>query len=236
MLPIAIIVILGLVYCFFMYATWRAFRGLGDTMRDTLHLKSRSATNGFLEEVCSFPGANSIRACIQCGTCSGSCPAAREMQYAPRQVNAMVRAGMRDKVLSSNSMWMCLSCYLCTERCPRGVKVTDVMYALKHMAIRHNGDNYWAPTPVLERTFVDCVNLTGRLPEVSLTAGYYWRTNPFKALTMIPMGLKLLSHQRLSLRPSRIQGMSELRAMIRKAQALERDHLVESVPVTISPA
>jgi hypothetical protein len=110
------------------------------------------------------------------------------------------------------------------------------MYGLKRLAIRHNGDNYWAPTPVLERTFVDCVNLTGRLPEVGLTGGYYLRTNPFKALTMIPLGLKLLSHRRLPLMPSKIKGMHELRAMIRKAQALEREQLMEPVPVTVSAA
>jgi len=158
------------------------------------------------------------------------------MQFSPRTLNAMVKAGMRDEILSSNSMWLCLSCYLCTERCPRGVKVTDIMYALKRLAIRHNGDNYWAPTPVLERTFVDCVNLTGRLTEVGLTGGYYWRTNPLKALTMIPMGLKLLSHRRLPLVPTRVKGMQGLRAMIRKAQALEREQLMEPVPVTVSAA
>lgn len=234
MLPLEIIAVLSLIYCFFMYATWRASRGLFDTMHDTLYTKSRLATNGFLEEVCSFPGGETVRACIQCGTCTGSCPAANEMQFSPRMINAMVRAGMRDEVLSSNSMWMCLSCYLCTERCPRSVKVTDIMYGLKRLAIRYNGDNYWALTPVLERTFVDCVNLTGRLSEMGLTGGYYWRTNPLKALTMIPLGLKLFSHHRLPLMPSRVKGMRELRAMIRKAQALEREHIMEPVPVTVS--
>ena len=236
MIPLGLIVVLGILYCFFMYATWRTTRRLGDTMHDTLHLKSHSSTNGFLEEVCSFPGAETLHACIQCGTCSGSCPVAREMEYGPRQINAMVRAGMRDEVLCTNSMWLCLSCYLCTERCPRGVKVTDIMYALKRLAIRHNGDNYWAPTPVLERTFVDCVNLTGRLPEMGVTGGYYWRTNPLKALTMIPLGLKLLSHHRLLLVPRKVKGIRELRAMIGKAQTLEREQLMKPVSSTVPTA
>jgi heterodisulfide reductase subunit C len=156
------------------------------------------------------------------------------MQFSPRVINAMVKAGMRDEVLSSNSMWLCLSCYLCAERCPKGVKVTDIMYALKRLAIRHNGDNYWAPTPVLERTFVDCVNLIGRLTEMGLTGGYFWRTNPLKALTMIPLGLKLLSHHRLPLMPDRVKRMRELRAMIRKTQTLEQERSMASVPVPVS--
>jgi hypothetical protein len=110
------------------------------------------------------------------------------------------------------------------------------MYALKRLAIRHDGENYWDPTPVLERTFVDCVNLTGRLFEMGVTGGYYWRTNPLKALTMIPMGLKLLSHHRLPLMPSRVEGVQELRAMIKKAQALEREQFMEPVLTTISTA
>jgi len=236
MLPLALIAVVGFLYCFFMYATWRAARGLGDTMHETLHLGGRLARDGFLEQVSSLPGAETVRACIQCGTCSGSCPAAREMQYSPRQINAMVRAGMRDEVLASNSMWLCLSCYLCTERCPRGVKVTDVMYALKRLAIRYDAQNYWHPTPVMERTFVDCVNLTGRLPEMGVTGGYYWRTNPFRALRMIPMGLTLLSHRRLPLMPRRIKGMRELRAMIRKVQTLEREQVLQAPAMSVTAA
>ncbi|HID65107.1 MAG TPA: 4Fe-4S dicluster domain-containing protein [Anaerolineae bacterium] len=210
-------------------------RGLFDTMRWLL--RRRAATLGsFVDEVAAYPGGETLCACIQCGTCAGSCPAANEMQFSPRTINAMVKAGMRDEVLCSNSMWMCLSCYLCTERCPRGVQVTDIMYALKRLAICHNGDNYWAPAPVMERTFVDCVNLTGRLSEMGLTGGYYLRTNPVKALKMIPLGLKLLSHHRLPLIPSRIKGMQELRAMIRKVKTLEQERFMEPVPVATSTA
>jgi heterodisulfide reductase subunit C len=237
-LEATIALVLGLVVIFSVpVGVWIIVgRGLFDTMYGTLHLKRRLAPGGFLKEICSLPGAETVRACIQCGTCTGSCPAANEMQFSPRAINAMVKAGMRDEVLSSNSMWLCLSCYLCAERCPKGVKVTDIMYALKRLAIRHNGENYWDPTPVLERTFVDCVNLTGRLFEVGLTGGYYWRTNPVKALTMIPMGVKLLSHHRLPLMPSRVKRVQELRSMIKKAQALEREQLMEPVPVTVPAA
>ena len=234
-LQAVIALVLGLVVMFSVpVGVWIIVgRGLFDTMHRLLHQR-RAKQGSFVDEVAAHPGGETHRACIQCGTCAGSCPAANEMQFSPRTVNAMVKAGMRDEILCSNSMWMCLSCYLCTERCPRGVRVTDIMYALKRLAIRHNGNNYWAPTPVLERTFVDCVNLTGRLTEVGLTGGYFWRTNPLKALTMIPMGMKLLSHHRLPLMPSRIRGIRELRALTRKVQALEREHLMEPVPVTIS--
>jgi heterodisulfide reductase subunit C len=58
----------------------------------------------FLDEVAATPGGSKIRSCIQCGMCTGTCPAANEMEYPPRKTIAMIRAGMRDEVLSSNSM------------------------------------------------------------------------------------------------------------------------------------
>ena len=88
----------------------------------------------FLDEVKATPGGEHILACIQCGTCTGSCPMAGAMEFPPRKIIAMIRAGMRDEVLASNSMWFCLSCYMCTARCPRGVKPTEIAHALESLA------------------------------------------------------------------------------------------------------
>jgi Fe-S oxidoreductase len=66
-----------------------------------------------------------IQICIQCGVCSGSCPVASEMEYTPRKIIAMVRAEMEDEILASESIWRCLSCYLCQVRCPREIKLID---------------------------------------------------------------------------------------------------------------
>ncbi|MBW2220604.1 MAG: 4Fe-4S dicluster domain-containing protein, partial [Deltaproteobacteria bacterium] len=59
-----------------------------------------------------------ILKCIQCGTCSGSCPFTDQMDYAPRGLFALIRDGEMDEVLKSNTMWFCSSCYQCVERCP----------------------------------------------------------------------------------------------------------------------
>ena len=59
--------------------------------------------------------------------------AAGEMEFPPRKIIALIRAGMRDEVLSSSSMWYCLSCYMCTVRCPRGVKPTELAHALDYL-------------------------------------------------------------------------------------------------------
>lgn len=66
--------------------------------------------------------------CIQCGTCSASCPTAYAMDYTPRQIIAALRAGELDKVLRSNTPWLCASCYYCTVRCPAGIQFTEFLY------------------------------------------------------------------------------------------------------------
>ena len=90
----------------------------------------------FLDELLSVPGGEHLRECIQCGTCSGSCPVSYFMDNPPRKLFAMARAGLRDSVLASESLWLCTSCYMCTLRCPKQIAVTDIIYALKRLAMR----------------------------------------------------------------------------------------------------
>jgi len=183
----------------------------------------RALTNGpgFLAEVASIPGGEGAYQCIQCGTCSGSCPNANEMQYSPRKIIAMVRAGMRKEVLSSDTPWYCASCYLCTERCPRGVPVTELMYGLKQLAYR-SGFRY-GPTaePIMNRTFVNLINHNGRVHEVSLMSRYYLQSKPLAVLKMAPIGLKMFLRGRMPLRPRAIKGKEQLNTIIVKAHALE---------------
>ncbi|MFB3896153.1 MAG: 4Fe-4S dicluster domain-containing protein, partial [bacterium] len=78
---------------------------------------------GFLDEIYAIPAGEKIKDCIQCGTCTGSCPVSFVMDHAPRKLWGMIRAGMRDEVLSSNTIWLCASCYSCSVRCPQEIKI-----------------------------------------------------------------------------------------------------------------
>ncbi len=79
-------------------------------------------------------GGDKLSMCMQCGVCSGSCPIGTEMDYGPRKLFMMIRAGMKEEVLSSNTMWNCTSCYRCVVRCPREVPVTYIMQSLASKA------------------------------------------------------------------------------------------------------
>ncbi len=76
--------------------------------------------------------------CMQCGVCSGSCPLGDVMEYPPRQMILNARAGLLDNVLNSPSLWMCIGCYICSYRCPRGIELTDGVWpALRDKAMQN---------------------------------------------------------------------------------------------------
>ena len=173
----------------------------------------------FLDDLYHIPGGEKIKDCIQCGTCSGSCPVSWAMEETPRQVFAMVRAGMREKVLDSLTIWTCASCYQCTHRCPQEIKITDIMYMLKRMAIRENRERS-RKAGALSRTFVELVNKNGRNHETSLMVKFMLATNPLGAISAAPVGLSLYTHNRLPVLGKRVRDIEGLRKILAKAQQL----------------
>ncbi|MBL7208790.1 MAG: 4Fe-4S dicluster domain-containing protein [Dehalococcoidia bacterium] len=171
-----------------------------------------------LDQVASAPGGKKIRECIQCGVCSGSCTTAAYWEYPPRKIIAMVRSDLRDDVLSSSSIWYCVSCHLCTARCPRDIKPADIMHALESLAIK---EGYKPPsrTPAMYRSFVDSIRSNGRVYELGFMVRYYLRTNPLAAIKMLPMALSLLSHGRMPLMPKKVKGKDEVKTILEKVRA-----------------
>jgi heterodisulfide reductase subunit C len=182
--------------------------------------------NSFIQEISSMPGGEKINLCIQCGTCSASCPNANRMDYTPRELIAMARAGMREEVLSSNSMWLCLSCYMCTVRCPRGIVPTYIMHALEHLAMRHNVSTPRTRTPTLYRVFSDTVYSSGYIPRFGCMAHFYLKVNPFRALKNMPVALALFRHGRMPLKSTRLkpEALGQLKTILGKAKSLEVHH------------
>ena len=165
----------------------------------------------FLEDVYAIPGGEKVKECIQCGTCSASCPTSYAMDYTPREIIAALRAGMLDRVLKSNTIWLCASCYSCTVRCPSGIKLTDVMYELKRLAIDFDLAPSNVKAPLLSKLFVSIVDKYGRISETELVSKFYLKTNPFNMLGMIPRAYKLFMRRSLPLIPHKIEGTSELK-------------------------
>jgi heterodisulfide reductase subunit C len=91
----------------------------------------------FKYEVAKVPGGQNIMRCFQCGTCNVGCPVREiEEKYNPRKIIRMSVLGMRERVLSSDFIWLCSACYTCQERCPQDVRIPEVMNALKNLAVK----------------------------------------------------------------------------------------------------
>jgi len=172
-------------------------------------------------EIVATPGGEKIFSCLQCGTCGSTCPVSVYMDYTPRRLIGMVREGFKDEVITSFAIWLCTSCYECTVRCPAGIKVTDVMYALKRIAIREGIYPRRFPVPVLAKEFIRMLKGTGRTNEFWLAFKVVLKTAPLKLLTSWPLGLRLWQHGRLCLMSARIPkpASADLRRMLETVEA-----------------
>lgn len=183
----------------------------------------------FLEQAHLVPGGERIARCIQCGTCTGSCPVSYAMDISPRMVIALFRAGEIGQILRSRTIWICASCYMCTTRCPQAIKITDILYALKRTAMEQGLFPERFPVYLLSKIFVQNVNRYGRNHEVLLLMLYYLRRNPFKLLRLLPFGIAMLRRGRLSLLPSKIKGIATVRKILDASKALELPREKEAV-------
>lgn len=117
-----------------------------------------------LRELGARRDGNSPLGCMQCGLCAASCPLGHAMEYPPRKLILHAQAGNLDKVLASPSLWMCVACYTCSKRCPRGIELADVLWpALRDAALQQG----FQPPAELQETFQNVLkygNTLGRSP------------------------------------------------------------------------
>ncbi len=184
----------------------------------------------FLEQVHLIPSGDAIKRCIQCGTCTGSCPVSYAMDISPRQLIALFRLGDMEAIMRSRTIWICASCYACTTRCPSGIKITDIMYALKRTAMEAGRKARAPQVQTLATLFVDNLKRYGRLHEGTLIRRYYTKTAPFRLLGFIPLAKKLFLTKRLQLFPKKIKNQASLSRIITKAQEIEMRSAPEPLP------
>lgn len=91
-----------------------------------------------------------VRKCMRCGKCTATCPAYDEMEYHPHEFVNMVEKGKIEPLLNSKSLYRCLSCFACVERCPRGVEPAKIIEAVRLTVIREQGKDYLKPEKIPE--------------------------------------------------------------------------------------
>ncbi|MGC9963931.1 MAG: 4Fe-4S dicluster domain-containing protein [Syntrophobacteraceae bacterium] len=165
--------------------------------------------------------AKNIAACIQCGTCTGSCGSSREMDYTPRQLWRLVQSGLKEEIFNSRTFWLCSSCYLCTLRCPRGLPLTDTMAALKRAAMRQG----WfkdKKSPLFYRAFLNTVRKYGRVREAEMMGRYFLALgDPGTPLSFTPLGIKLMVKGKIAPHIPSFGRQGKLDVLYRKVKELE---------------
>ncbi len=115
-------------------------------------INGRTVDREFIDRVEEISGQN-LSSCMQCGTCTASCPMVEAMQLSPRRVMHLLQMGLRDYVEGANTAWLCASCHTCEARCPRAVDLPKVMEAIRLLTLRKNKDR--VDPQRLEPTVID---------------------------------------------------------------------------------
>ncbi|MBI5658682.1 MAG: 4Fe-4S dicluster domain-containing protein [Nitrosomonadales bacterium] len=104
-------------------------------METTLRITSARAGSSFVAGIEKISGQK-LLACYQCGKCSAGCPMAAHMDVLPNQIIRMAQLGMRDQLLAAKSIWMCVSCLTCNSRCPKDIRIAEVIESLRLTVLR----------------------------------------------------------------------------------------------------
>ena len=118
--------------------------------KDENLMKSDAKDKEFSETI-KAAGGDSLEYCFQCGTCTGSCPSGRRTPYRVRQIIRKTNIGLKDEVISDPTLWMCTTCYACQERCPRDIKIVDVVKLARNEAAKAG---FMAPAHKMTGKFV----------------------------------------------------------------------------------
>ena len=137
------------------------------------------------------------------------------MDYAPREIFALIMEGERDEVLRAITHWYCVSCYACRVRCPKDIAVTDIKYTLTRMsgAERLYEDS---DAPGFSERFIGFVENYGRSFELGLATRYHLAHRPLKIVGQTGLAFDLLSKKRLGLRPEKIKKVDQFKAILAK--------------------
>jgi quinone-modifying oxidoreductase, subunit QmoC len=184
----------------------------------------------FLKEVeANVEEGEWVKMCMQCGVCSGSCPLGPHWAHPPQEIFMMIRAGKREEVLKSDSMWMCTSCYNCIVRCPRELPITHIMHGLAVYAKRLGLVPQGQPTAHFGQVLWNSVAANGRVNELKIGIALYFK-NGFAegikvAMAQQALGMAMMKSKRMSpmelLGGHKVKDLGGLQKMLKKAEEIE---------------
>ncbi|MEW7988177.1 MAG: 4Fe-4S dicluster domain-containing protein [Candidatus Thiodiazotropha sp.] len=193
--------------------------------------------SNFLKEVeANVEEGEWVKMCMQCGVCSGSCPLGKHWDHPPQEIFMMIRANKREEVLSTDSMWMCTSCYNCIARCPRGLPITHIMHGLAVYSKRLGLTQKKQPTAEFSQIFWDNLKKKGRVNELKLGLSMYFKDGfgqgVKNAMANQKLGQNMMKAKRMNAMEffggHSVKDLSGFQNMVKKAQEIEEGNLKDA--------
>ncbi|MCP5002554.1 MAG: heterodisulfide reductase [Planctomycetes bacterium] len=185
-------------------------------MKIKINLNETSAD--FAKEVEERSGIK-VKECYQCGKCTAGCPVAYEMDYMPNQIIRLVQIGARREALTSRAIWLCASCITCSTRCPKEVRIAELMDVLREMALEENLANPMEKNiTAFHESFLNSVKKHGRISEVWMLNEYKMK-RPKTALQDLAVAPQMVAKGKLSILPHDIKGKDAIGRIFKKCKS-----------------
>ncbi len=168
-----------------------------------------AAMDPFFPDLVTGESGENLLACYQCGKCSAGCPVAYAMDILPNQVIRMVQFGLRERVLSSHTIWICASCYTCSVRCPNDIDIAKVMDTLRHIALGSGIKPAEREISIFHSVFLDSIKSKGRIHELGLIWQFKAKTRDF--MKDVFLGWRMFRKGKIKLFPSKFGGGREIK-------------------------
>jgi len=173
--------------------------------------KGERITDPSFSSLIAQESGENLLACYQCRKCSAGCPVAHAMDILPHQVIRMVHFGHKERVLASNTIWICASCYTCSVRCPNDIDIAKIMDVLRHTALRSGVRPGERDIPIFHSAFLDSIKSKGRIHELSMIWQYKSKTRDF--MKDAALGWRMFRKGKIKLFPSKFGGGRELKSV-----------------------
>ncbi len=118
----------------------------------TTRISAEMITSDFVARIQYLSGQD-LMACYQCGKCAAGCPVATHMDVLPNQIVRFAQLGFFEELLTCKAIWLCVSCLTCNSRCPKGIRIAEIIEAVRQILLRKRHDHLQVdaiPARVLE--------------------------------------------------------------------------------------
>lgn len=169
----------------------------------------------FIDEVKERSG-QPLDLCYQCQKCASGCQVGAFIDYQPNEIIRLIQFGLKDELLNSSAIWLCINCETCGARCPNGISISAVTDALREMALEEGVSPKEKNIAIFHNTFLNSVKFGGRVHELSMLGFYKLKSG--RIFDDIKMGLGMMTKGKLPLLPGKARNKEKVKRIFEAAQ------------------